>query len=505
MFWNGDNSVLDCNDLGLAPGERHEICRGDDPDCVYTEPYQDCVRGPNACKNADAVMNYTSEIEALKDLNVERLSIGIGNDSRVEWGSALWIIDNNPAKYLGVLPLQALTLEELSLYLSNLCILNTDPPTGSPSSAPSGAPSISSAPSFLPSKSPSESPSKSAAPSPSATLSMLPSNSPSLSFAPSVSMSPTNLCQAITDDDIEDSNSGPYGEIKFCLRSSYGYRYGIANSFREVNFIESLITIRYDLKAGFCVRDFNVEPKERLEDAVQGGSFELEAWLCDTALNQARTSPDRIVPAEIDPTYIQEYSDVSNATYFNQGSLISVCVAPDDEAYSKNMRMDRISSFDWKRDDLNATAASLPLSERIKLPSPIFQQAIENGAPSANGLTSYNYLECFGAEYCHFSSILFADFYISRGVVYGDGSAVLKFGEVARRGRKLKATENTANRQLQEDSTESSFGVAVPVNGIGDDFNVLETAGCEPFGFKNGLIVPVISSIVAFLMFSNLL
>ena len=89
VFWNGDGTVLQCSDLGLAPGERHEICRGNDPTCVSSQPYQDCVRGPNECFNADAVTQYDSEINALAELGVERLAIGVGNESRVEWGSAL--------------------------------------------------------------------------------------------------------------------------------------------------------------------------------------------------------------------------------------------------------------------------------------------------------------------------------------------------------------------------------------------------------------------------------
>ena len=89
IFWNGDGTVLQCADLGLAPGQRHEFCRGNDPTCVGSQPYQDCVRGPNECFNADAVTQYDSEINALVELGVERLSIGVGNESRVEWGSAL--------------------------------------------------------------------------------------------------------------------------------------------------------------------------------------------------------------------------------------------------------------------------------------------------------------------------------------------------------------------------------------------------------------------------------
>ena len=108
--------------------------------------------------NADAVTQYDSEINALADLNVERLAIGVGDESNVAEGSALWMIDNNPAKDLGVLPIQALDLEELSSALKHLCILNTDPPTQSPSSAPSGSPTKSPAPSRSPTDAPSKTP-----------------------------------------------------------------------------------------------------------------------------------------------------------------------------------------------------------------------------------------------------------------------------------------------------------------------------------------------------------
>ena len=187
VFWNGDDTVLQCSDLGLAPGERHEICRGDDPMCVEFEPLQDCVRGPNECMNADAVIQYDSEISALEALNVERLAIGVGDESNTAWGSALWMIDNNPGKDLGVLPLKALNLEELTEYLSSLCILNTDPPTGSPSYSPSASPTESSAPSVAPSDQPST-------PAPTVTPSELPYfviTTPEPTVAPS--LSPTNL------------------------------------------------------------------------------------------------------------------------------------------------------------------------------------------------------------------------------------------------------------------------------------------------------------------------
>jgi len=145
---------------------------------------------------------------------VERLAIGVGDESNVAEGSALWMIDNNPGKDLGVLPVQALNLEELSSALQNLCILNTDPPTASPSSSPSESPSASPAPSAAPSELPSDGPSMSPSTTPVESSSDMPSDGPSMS--PSLSPVRDSLTQPpiITnggDDDDDPSFLPPIG------------------------------------------------------------------------------------------------------------------------------------------------------------------------------------------------------------------------------------------------------------------------------------------------------
>merc|ERR1712232_272139 len=78
-----------CADLGYAPGAPHTICRGNDSNCVNNNPYQECVRGNEQCHNADATMQYTSELNALDEMEVARLAIGVGEESNVTDGSAL--------------------------------------------------------------------------------------------------------------------------------------------------------------------------------------------------------------------------------------------------------------------------------------------------------------------------------------------------------------------------------------------------------------------------------
>lgn len=155
---NGFPAEVQCADLDLEAGVRHTFCRADDPECVPRNPYQECVRGMTKCMNSPAVTQYESEINRLTELRVERLAIGVGDASNVSEGSALWMIDNNPGKDLGVLPIQALDLEALSNALKSLCILNTDPPTAEPSHQPSDQPTSSTAPSVIPTDVPSSEP-----------------------------------------------------------------------------------------------------------------------------------------------------------------------------------------------------------------------------------------------------------------------------------------------------------------------------------------------------------
>ena len=306
-----------------------------------------------------------------------------------------------------------------------------------------------------------------------------------------------------------------------CVRTSLGYN-GVANDtfslqeqitagFKEVNFIESLITIKYDLSAGFCVLSFNVEPKERLETTADGGAFGVIAYLCDLSQNQTRTNPYRVLPAEINATYYAGLSDESNATYFNQGALITVCIAPDDESYEDDILMSGISHFNWKRNDLNLTAGnstsdgtpdSVAGDYLFYGSNPqIYQEAISSGNPSGNSLTSFINADCFHAEYCHFSSVLFADFYLSRGVVFGEGSARLMFRNMSLpvytpsrgRNRNLEESKDLAiprrerererELQMQDDVADSEFNVAVPVSIDGDGTGGRGTAGGSLLGF----------------------
>jgi len=181
------------------------------------------------------------------------------------------------------------------------------------------------------------------------------------------------------------------GVMKLCVRFSLGYPDD--GNFQEVNFVESVISITYDLTAGFDVDGFAVAPKE--QDVATGTlTYQVNAYLCVPG-SEADGAP---------------YPAVSTAATFNQGDVVEVCVRPDDAARGDGIVMDAITDFKWKRDDVSPS---------------IEQEAIVGSEDATNGLTTY---ECVSeSEYCHFSSILFADFYKSTGNVFGSGNANLKF------------------------------------------------------------------------------
>jgi len=230
VWYDKDDTIgdLSCSDLNLTPGELHTFCLAGDSNCAKHEPYQNCVRGKD-CENSSAATQYDSEIAALTALNVQRLAIGVGAASDVQQGSALWIVDDNPGKLSGVLPIQALDVGTLTRALKNLCILNTEPPTKSPTTSPSAGPTKSPAPSASPtvlaSASPTDAPSDSPTPgltfkltdaptiSPSGAPSTIPSASPSKvpTQSPTTSQPSAHPSHYPTRSPSESPSSSPSG------------------------------------------------------------------------------------------------------------------------------------------------------------------------------------------------------------------------------------------------------------------------------------------------------
>jgi hypothetical protein len=224
----------------------------------------------------------------------------------------------------------------------------------------------------------------------------------------------------------EDTTVGAVtAAIRFCLRFELHTPDYLTTSV-EVNFLETIVTLTVDLSDGFEIGSIAVEPKDRLVRTANQ-IYRVRAYQCgvlEAELTQAEKDATRV-----------------------QGSVIKVCVEPDADAQGDGIFMRSIDNFSFVRD--------------LGTGSPVEQVAIENQKEALNLLTTYDNADCKGSEVCHFSTILFANFYTAVGSVDGAGIASMQFGSAARRLR-------SDDRNLQEDAGaaaefELEFGVAATI------------------------------------------
>jgi hypothetical protein len=225
----------------------------------------------------------------------------------------------------------------------------------------------------------------------------------------------------------EDTTVGAVtAAVRFCLRFELHTPSYLATSV-EVNFLETIVTLTVDLSDGFEIGSIAVEPKDRLVRTANQ-IYRVTAYQCGVGqieLTQAQKDSTRV-----------------------QGSVIKVCVTPDEDAQGDGIFMRSIDNFSFIRD--------------LGTDNPVVQIAVENQDEAANLLTTYDNDACKGSLVCHFSTILFANFYTAVGSVDGSGIASMQFGEAG--VRRLRSDD----RNLQEDSAaaaefELEFGVAATI------------------------------------------
>ena len=149
-------------------------------------------------------------------------------------------------------------------------------------------------------------------------------------------------------------------QISFCVRFS------LETDGIEVNFLETLVTVNVILEADFKIKSVAVDPKEKIE-AIARVSFKLKAYLCDgqyRPLREERTGlmeqlyevcdadtgdtkewlvSEKTSSSTESETYEQTLSESQQMEkekiVFTQGSVIRVCIRPDDAVmYQVSMR-----------------------------------------------------------------------------------------------------------------------------------------------------------------------
>ena len=235
------------------------------------------------------------------------------------------------------------------------------------------------------------------------------------------------------------------GEIDLCLRSMLWTGPVTDPNALEVNYLETLLTLYIDLTAGFTISDVSVSFRDRGDaTTIESNTYEVEGYFCNPLTHE-----------RVDYEVVQ------------QGGLVTVCVETGEQALKENIYLEGIQTFSWFRE-----------FETFNLT----QAAIEDSIAANNGLTFY---ECTpGSIICHFQSILMADFYRSKGEVYGIGMAKLTFGanddvddgSGAGRVRSLQQQRKLqSGRVLQLEGT--GFDLVVNVAPLDEAPSLTQTAG----------------------------
>jgi hypothetical protein len=250
-----------------------------------------------------------------------------------------------------------------------------------------------------------------------------------------------------TDPNIysEDTTPGSVtAQIDFCVR--FSLQTDTNPNEIEVNFLETLVTLYVDLSDGFSIGEVSVAPKIKVINTANQ-VYLIEGFQCDAG------------GVELDAEAL--------AATRNQGSVIKVCVQPDEEARDSGIFMRSVDSFTFIRSDVTP---------------PIEQPAIEGpNTASNNGLTA---ITCSrGLAQCNFETILFAAFYATPGTVGGEGVGSMQFGNDSGGRRGLRALQAEP-----EAAASSEFNL---------DFGVNPTIDSLPSGAASSRVMAATALVVA--------
>ena len=244
--------------------------------------------------------------------------------------------------------------------------------------------------------------------------------------------------------------------VQFCMRMGL---FTNSDPPIEVNFLETIVTLFIDLTDGFSIDTINVAQKDKLIRTANQ-AYEVEGYLCDS---------DDI-----------ELSDSDKVAVRNQGSVLRVCVRPDEEARNDQVYMRFIDTFTWQRDYGGAIGV-------------LYQPAVEERDPASNGLTE---LFCTsGAEVCAFESILFASMFRTPGAVTGSGIASMQFGSDPLEIQKRRL--RSSRRDLQEDSgvaATAEFEMETEVQPVANPF--LDRYGSSSSTMQVQILVTTVTALV---------
>eukprot|EP00536_Pseudo-nitzschia_multiseries_P018797 jgi/Psemu1/57387/gm1.57387_g len=181
----------------------------------------------------------------------------------------------------------------------------------------------------------------------------------------------------------------------------------------EVNYLETILIIYFDLTAGFAIDGFSTEKKVHQEDQqYERQSYEVFAYHCHPETYMARTI-DLVV----------------------QGEVASICIAMEEAALKEGVKIERINFFEW-------SGQLYPGDPKLT------QKVVENGVAGPTSSVDY-----FLDHVVLVESLIYADFFKTTGIV--DGVGEVQFGFMDRRRSRTRRqlqllTVNTTESREQE-------------------------------------------------------
>lgn len=187
--------------------------------------------------------------------------------------------------------------------------------------------------------------------------------------------------------------------VYFCVRIKvYNMDSSDPNAL-EVNFIETPVLLTVNLVDGFEINSGALTNAQSAVELAEDDSA-VEAYLCDSDAN------------------VVEQGNIQT-----QGQSVRVCVRPTSETMAKGAFLRYIEEFTFLREDISQVAIS----------------------PQTAGVagSELTVVSCeAGATLCAFETLLGAQFFSSTGIVSGEGTAFLQFGQ-GDTGRRMKAVSRS--------------------------------------------------------------
>ena len=171
--------------------------------------------------------------------------------------------------------------------------------------------------------------------------------------------------------------------MNFCV--SFGLKLNDGPNAVTIATLETVVRLQVDLMGDFGV-EVEVDENDQAEFGAEEAYF-VVGFLCGNDNAPITYSEPRV-----------------------QGSLVRVCVRPEDVALQDGIYMRSVQSFTFVREDFGGRQVT--------------QAAVKDGASANPALTT---LSCTrGTELCWFDTVLKGDFYYSPGTVSGFGEAWLQ-------------------------------------------------------------------------------